>query len=345
MKLVAFSVTMPVALLMATISFAQATDNWLDGYQPLSSRQAQSPPEHASVAMAHSSSALTPTTATESTTATSTVTTTAPTETLPPATEYSEPWSPTGSPVESYGGGSQMVYGGVPCDCEPHGICYAEAQILALRAHFGEAAVGKLAEKYEASERIIIGVENPWGVGGRVRYWTYDRTTPVFGGATGSIGFAFDVIDFETTTRFATERYDLVLAAGLRWADIKINVDTGESRNDMPGGTVAADLRALICRDCDYDLDWHTVTGARLSIFGGDWEGGAGGLITPSRDDNITAFEIYGGIEVSTNIYGSTIYTRLLFEAQNWRSDALGRDTGVDSIGFIGPSLTLGVVY
>ena len=53
---------------------------------------------------------------------------------LPPATSYSEPWPAYAGPSEIYAGGGPMLYGGVPCDCEPRGICYAEAQILALRA-------------------------------------------------------------------------------------------------------------------------------------------------------------------------------------------------------------------
>jgi hypothetical protein len=320
---------MAVALLTAPHSLAQGSNNWLADYQPSWQKQTQAHDGYPSVAMAADSAPAAST----------------PTEALLPApSSYSEPWAPAVAPSESYGD-SQFVYGGVPGECEPHRICYAEAEILALRAHFGETALGKVAEKYEASQRVVIGVENTWGTGGRVRYWSYDRTTPIFSGASNSIRFDFDVIDFEGTTRFATDRFDLVIAGGVRWADIKIDIDTGRSRNDMPGGTVAADLRTLICRDCDYGLEWHSISGARMSIFGGDWEGGAGGLITPSRDDNLTVLEIYGGVECSREFYGSTIYTRLLFESQNWRSDALGRDTGQDSLSFIGPALSLGVLY
>jgi hypothetical protein len=268
----------------------------------------------------------------------------APTESQSPMSSDSEPWSADSGPKETYGIEVPSAYP-IPCDCEPRGICYAEAEILALRAHFGEAAVGKLSEKYEASQRVVIGVENPWGIGGRVRYWSYDRTTPVSAGTTNDIRFDFDVVDFEATTRFATERYDLVIGGGMRWADVKIDIDSARSRNDMPGGTVAADLRALLCRDCNYDLEWHWITGARMSLFGGDWEGDAGGLITPTRDDNVTVFEVRGGVEVSRNFYNTMVYTRLMFELQNWHSDALGRDTGVDSLSFMGPAWSLGVVY
>lgn len=231
------------------------------------------------------------------------------------------------------------------CEGGPKRRIYADGEVMALRAHFGETAVGKLAEKYEMSERLVLGVENTWGAGGRIRYWSYDRTTPLLTGAGNSIRFDFDVVDFEGTNRFSTQRFDLVIAGGLRWADIKIDIDSGRSRNDMPGGTIAADLRALVCRDCDRGLVWHSITGARMSIFGGDWEGGNNGLITPTRDDNITVLEIYGGIECSCDCGGHDFYARLLFESQNWRSDALGANTGVDSLSFIGPGVSVGMIY
>jgi hypothetical protein len=220
----------------------------------------------------------------------------------------------------------------------------ADVELMALRAHFGEEAVGKLAEKYELSERFVLGLENPTGTGGRIRYWTYDRTTPNLQGGT-DIRFDFDVVDFEGTSHIRIKNFDIVIAGGARWADIKIDTDGGRSRNDMPGATVAADLTGLICRDCNLGLEWRSVTGIRWSIFGGDWEGGATGLIEPTRDDNIIVQEIYGGVECVCHRCGHDMYARLVMEAQNWRSDALGENTDVDSLGFIGPGLNLGMNF
>jgi hypothetical protein len=228
------------------------------------------------------------------------------------------------------------------CDKTP-GKIYFDAELMALRAHFGEEAVGKLAEKYEMSERFVIGTENANGIGGRVRYWTYDRETQNLQGGT-DIRFDFDVTDFEGTTHFGTKHFDLLLAAGVRWAEIKIDTDGGRSRNDMPGATFALDLRGLICTDCQRGLQWHSVGGARWSIFGGDWEVG-NGLIDDTRDDNITVMELYGGVECSKCCRGREMYARLVMETQNWRSDALGEETDVDSLSFIGPGVNMGMRF
>jgi len=219
----------------------------------------------------------------------------------------------------------------------------ADVELMAQRTHFSEIPLGKLAEKYELSEKITLGVENPYGIGGRIRYWTYDRTTPNMQGGS-DLRVDFDVIDFEGTTRFGNEYFDLTLSGGVRWADIKIDIDQGRTRNDMPGASFGLDLRGLICHDCEKGLDWHSVSGARFSIFGGDWEC-SHGLIPATRDDNLAVMEIYGGVECSCYCHGRELYARIVMEAQNWRSDALGEAIGIDSISFIGPGVNLGLNY
>jgi hypothetical protein len=230
------------------------------------------------------------------------------------------------------------------CDDEANGRrISADVEFMALRTHFSEQVVGKLGERYELSERITVGVERPTGIGGRIRYWSYDRTTPNLSGGS-SLRADFDVVDFEGTVHFGTPNFDLLLTSGVRWADIKIDIDAGRCRNDMPGGSFGLDLRGLICNDCENGLVWRSVSGARFSIFGGDWEL-SDGLIGATRDDNLTVVEIYGGVECTGFYHGHEVYTRLVFESQNWRSDALGAATGIDSMSFIGPGLNLGVHY
>jgi hypothetical protein len=219
----------------------------------------------------------------------------------------------------------------------------ADVELMALRTHFSDTVLGKLGERYELSERVTVGVERPNGIGGRIRYWWYDRTTPNLSGGS-SLRVDFEVVDFEGTTHFGTENFDLLLSSGIRWADVRIDIDAGRCRNDMPGGSFGLALRGLICKDLDSGLIWHSVSGARFSIFGGDWEL-SHGLVGPIRDDNLTVVEIYGGVECAGYCRGHEVYARLVFETQNWRSDALGATTGIDSIGFIGPGLNLGVNY
>lgn len=220
----------------------------------------------------------------------------------------------------------------------------ADIELLALRTHFSEDPLGKLGEHYELSERIMIGVEKPNGIGGRIRYWSYDRTTPNLQGGS-PLGADFSVTDFEGTTNFTTQSFDLTLAGGIRFADIRLDTDTGHVRsNQMPGATIALDLRGIICGDETAGCEWHSISGARLSILGCDWRSD-NGIIGETRDDNITAMEVYGGFECSHCIRGHELNLRIIFEAQNWRSDALGENTGIDSIGFVGPGMTFGINY
>ncbi len=248
--------------------------------------------------------------------------------------------------------------GGYPCHCNPcgcesnycggdydmnAGMYYAEVQHMFMRAHVSEEVVGKLRERYEYSPRVVLGYESPSGLGGRVRYWNYTRTTDSLDPNDDALRFDFDVIDFEGTTRFSTSHAELVLAGGFRWADMKIvEDDDDEIDSEMPGITFAADVRGTICRGCN--LQWAGVFGARWSMLGGDWEGDDS-IIEPTMDDNIVTHDIYGGFELLCHRCGYDLYARIVFEMQNWRSDALGEETGVDSFGFVGPAVHTGITF
>jgi hypothetical protein len=250
------------------------------------------------------------------------------------------PCSSCGSTCESCG----AACGSLCCDAPSQRHVYAEAQLMALRAHVGESLVGKLRETYELSPRYVVGYENARGLGGRVRYWSYDRNTPELGRGGDHLLLDFDVVDIEGTTHFANKWMELILAGGFRWADVQMVANGLASRNDMPGGSVAVDFRGVICHDCKRNLHWSSVGGIRWSIFGGDWEGPSNGVIDPTRDDNIVVHELYGGAELRR--HGKIDrYARLVFEVQNWRSDALAEETDISSIGFIGPRLDVGLSF
>jgi hypothetical protein len=244
-------------------------------------------------------------------------------------------------------GSDKCAGGAAGCDegCDPPltAVYYADVQLFFMRTHMLESAIGKLSEKYELSPRFIVGVEGPGGVGGRARYWTYGRWTPNLGGG-DDIRFELNVIDLETTCRFRTTRTDLVVAGGARWANVDIVLGSGSGvENQMPGLTVAADLRTAMCRDgCQ---EWAAIGGIRWSILGGDWEGDAGGFIDPVRDDNVVVEELYGGFEYYRTFRDYDLFARMIFEVQNWHSDAAAQNGGADSFGFIGPGVEVGMMF
>jgi hypothetical protein len=231
---------------------------------------------------------------------------------------------------------------GTCCDSRMSGLYYTEVELMWLRSHMLESSIGKLSEKYELSPRFIAGYETPGGVGGRVRYWTYGRWTPNLDGG-DAIRFEMDVIDIEATTRFRTSRTDLVLAGGMRWADLEIVLGDDAVDTQMPGFTVAADLRTKLCGDCCQEC--ALIGGARWSTLGGDWEGDSGGFLNPVRDDNIIVQELHGGVEYIRSYGNYDVFGRVTFEVQNWHSDAAAQDAAVDSFGFVGPGIELGMMF
>lgn len=233
------------------------------------------------------------------------------------------------------------------CQCEKcgnmqAGTYYAEIQMMFLRTHLMEDSAGKLSETWEFTPRFVLGYETDYGVGGRLRYFTYGRTTNVLN-APDPIRFQFDVVDFEATSRFKSCRSELVVSGGLRFAGVKTEWDEERVKLDAPGITVAGDFRSLLCGKCGQE--WAAVFGARWSVLGGDWEGSDFGYAAPLRDDNLVVQEVYAGAEYSWHTHNYVVWARLVFEMQNWRSDVLSQTAGTDSISLIGPGIHAGIAF
>jgi hypothetical protein len=236
---------------------------------------------------------------------------------------------------------------------------YAETQIMFLRAHVSEEAIGKLSETYEISPRFIMGYETCSGIGARARYWSYNETTENRDLPNADLELDWNVYDVEGTARFRTDRADLVVACGFRWTDASLEINEASISSDMPGITLAADARAWICQSCK--SQWSAVAGARWSILGADWEGetnttGNGPAAVEWRDDNIVVQELYGGFEYLRYYGHCNVFARIVLEAQNWRSDTLGSnnigfggqqqtDYSLKSLGFFGPGIHVGATY
>jgi hypothetical protein len=232
------------------------------------------------------------------------------------------------------------------CDCNGrpiHGVYFAEVHNMFLRAHVMENAIGKLSERYEYSPRIIVGYEDKQGIGGRIRYWHYDRLTENLTTPTDTLRIELGVVDIEGTSRFGTERAELLVSGGFRWTDARITLADAPVANDMPGIGFAADLRVILCRERRWE--WASIAGARYSLLGGDWEGAANGFLEPNRDDNVTVTEFYGGFEHIHHYKGYDAFARIAFEVQNWHSDVASQTAGADSINFMGLGVHTGMIF
>jgi hypothetical protein len=273
---------------------------------------------------------------------------------------YGMNWMPTeygGGPCPHCGGyhqqpfsGSEMPFSRIlgPGSRGPSHV-FADIEINFLRLHLVEEAAGKLSEKYEFSPRFILGFRDLGPVDGRIRYWTYGRTTAALvDDDEESIRFEFDVLDIEGTHKFCGKRTEVVLAAGVRLAGIDVREDDdGEAGTDLLGLTMAADGRTRLTSLGSDRLAW--VYGGRLSILGGDWghdDDEESILDERVRDDNVIVHELYAGLEVARCYNGLDLHARLAFEMQNWHSDVLAEsELDTDTIGIVGPGLRLGAEF
>jgi hypothetical protein len=226
----------------------------------------------------------------------------------------------------------------------PQGFHVAgDVEFLFYRVHVTDQVVGKLSEKYELSPRFTLDFRNIGPLDGRLRYWNYARDTNVSGAADAH--FEWEVFDIETVHYFEGRRSQLALSAGIRFVDIEI-VDPNDNEADsyMLGLTMAADGLTPVLRMRNGYCGW--VYGGRISILGGDWRSDAGSAFVNGRfrDDNTFVSELYLGAECARCCGRTTVRGRLLWDMQNWRSDALA-DSSVESISFIGPALQLGADF
>jgi hypothetical protein len=221
----------------------------------------------------------------------------------------------------------------------------ADVELSLLRPQIAENAIGKLSEDYQFSPRLILGLRGVGNIEGRVRYWHYDRNTDVLG-TDDDVQIGFNTLDIEALHRFSGRRSELALSAGIRLARIRLtDIADQDSKADLIGLTLAGD--GLTPLGLFPGGHFGLVYGGRLSILGGDWGGHAGSQFVDQevRNDNVLASELYGGVELARRFRAMELHARLLFEMQNWKSDVLAEHAGIESIGFFGPGLELGVDF
>ena len=221
----------------------------------------------------------------------------------------------------------------------------ADVELLLLRPQVSENSIGKFSESYQFSPRLILGLRGAGNLDGRVRYWHYNKDSELLG-SDDDVKIKFDVLDIEALHRFEGRKSELALAAGLRLARIKLtDFNDEKSGADFVGLTMAADGLTPLGRFPQGHFG--LVYGGRLSILGGDWGGDDNSefVSEQSRNDNLLAHELYAGVELARRFRMLDLRARLVFEMQNWKSDVLAEDADIESIGFFGPGLQIGVNF
>jgi hypothetical protein len=270
-----------------------------------------------------------------------------------------------------------MGYPTGACDAPPaRARLSADVELMLLRPQIAESAVGKLSEEYQFSPRLILELQGAGNFDGRLRYWHYSRASdvlepknnlsagpPLFfstyedylnsiaqplSASPGkqSIKITFDVLDIEALHHFAARKSELTLSAGLRLAGLHLtDTDWQKSSTNLIGLTMAGDGMTPLGEFPGGHFG--IVYGGRLSILAGNWGGDDNSQFVnqQTRNDNVLVHELYGGVELARRCGPLDVSTRLLFEMQNWHSDVLAQNAGLDSIGIFGPALQFGAEF
>lgn len=193
--------------------------------------------------------------------------------------------------------------------------------------------------------RLIATTNLTEEFGARVRYFDYDAGIGNDGGPTTSLFFQTSLLDIETTADMKLGKWDLVVSAGARSANIEWPDEGGSPgfRFEGWGFTTALDTRRA------FDNGFAIVAGIRHSQIFGDIEE----LGTPAdtNSNNVVPMtEFKAGIEYSRAFFAnSTVTFGLHYEATLISSLSGNVDNDIDpedtDIGLMGPALSVKLAF
>jgi len=205
---------------------------------------------------------------------------------------------------------------------------------------------------FNPSQRYWIGYQGADGLGGRIRYWEFDRgvSTPVTG-----LGVEYRNLDVEMTQAVDFKRWNLLFAGGLRYqetaTDISVVAGVPVAFNlgfDGVGLTFATQAT----RDLNSSGTWRMTAGARYSAVYGNAKANIGvglgglGLGVTSRDDLVNVLELNIGPQYRRRLSNGSYLTMGAGVEAQYYSNGLDLPSvvglGIDT-GFIGFGSSIGI--
>ena len=125
---------------------------------------------------------------------------------------------------------------GIGCDgcgkgsdncCCPSRAWYAGYELTILRPHLSDVDLGNLSpfvgpvngfdNAYGAGHRFIIGAQNDYGLGARIRYWMFNHGHEFTPPAVNTLNINVDALDGELTLARRLCNWDLLVSGGARY--------------------------------------------------------------------------------------------------------------------------------
>ena len=200
--------------------------------------------------------------------------------------------------------------------CQDRGCgWYGQLEFLLLRPYAGGGllATGDPSQLgFEPAYRFTAGRQGSDGLGGRLRYFSYDRSDS-FGGGLVSVEARY--LDAEMTQVVDFRRWNLLFSGGLRYADMGINTTTANVGFDGFGLTFGAQAGRALNRSGSLRM----ISAARWSAVYGNGKSQTPGPVATQNDDLANIFEVNIGPQYRRQMRnGMTMTLGGGLEAQYW---------------------------
>ncbi len=190
--------------------------------------------------------------------------------------------------------------------------------------------------------RVVLGYEDPQGIGIRARFWGLGQEAEA---QADDVDLGMGTFQLDLYKRIFLERGEIVIGAGPASAGLEFDpASDGHSRFEGAGGDVFVDgYYGLLYFERS---ELGAVVRARHSILLGDWRDTTGGTVVPRTDnDTMSITELAWGLEYR-HPFGAcqdhSWYVGVLAEYQRWQSDWMSNLAGT-SIGVSGVNIYTGL--
>jgi hypothetical protein len=217
----------------------------------------------------------------------------------------------------------------------------AAIELIPTVTRVTDGPLGRWEDDSSLAIRLILGYEDPEGIGVRARVWALaqDAETSV-----DDVELNMGSFDVDLYKRVLIDRGELAFGGGPSSGALEFKLsDNSYSKYEGAGATMFLDgYYGLV----EFDKsELGAIARARYSILLGDWHDTTGFVIPPTDNDTMSIAELAWGLEFRRR-FGQcddhSWFIGVLAEYQRWQSDWMGRFAG-SSVGASGVNIYTGL--
>jgi hypothetical protein len=228
----------------------------------------------------------------------------------------------------------------------PQGPCRtsswtAAVELIPTVTRITDGPLGRWEDDSSLAIRLILGYEDPEGIGVRARFWglAQDAETSV-----DDVELNMGSFDFDLYKRVLVDRGELAFGGGPSSGVLEFKLsDDSYSRFEGAGATMFLEGYYGLVEFEKSELG--AIARARYSILLGDWRDTTGVIIPPTDNDTMSIAELAWGLEYRRR-FGAcedhNWFIGVLAEYQRWQSDWMGRFSG-SAVGASGVNIYTGL--